>query len=801
MFDENLYKFATAQNVEVDLQTIKEGQEGSQTNDAADLLPILPLRNTVLFPKVIAPITVGRETSMKAIDYADKNGKWLLVAAQKDADTNEPQLADLHPIVTLAKVIRTLRTPDDNVMVILQGRQRAQINTHHTEQGFLMGTYQILEDIEIENEVEMQALMDSVKEISAEIVELSPNIPKEANDMLQNIDNQTFLFHFVAANLNITVAQKQQILDINELKERAMLLLNFLNSELNSATVREEIENKVRTELDKQQREFILNQHLKTIQEELSQSPQQQDIDELQKAAALKKWSEPIKTRFEKELAKLKRLNPAIPDYAIALNYLELMVELPWNEYTEDNFDLPEAENILNRDHFGLDKVKDRILEYLAVLKLRNDMKAPILCLFGPPGVGKTSLGKSIAEALGRKYIRMSLGGLSDEAELRGHRKTYIGALAGRIIQSIKKAGSSNPVFILDEIDKLGNSYKGDPSSALLEILDPEQNTAFYDNYLEVEFDLSKVLFIATANNLNTVQYALLDRMELIEVNGYSVEEKVAIAKKHLIPKLLDNHGLSPEHLQIPDATLTAIARDYTRESGVRSLEREMAKLMRWVARKVATDADFKTEVSETMLETILGSKKVQTDMYEETQRAGVAVGLAWTAVGGDILFIEASASKGKGNLTLTGNLGEVMKESATTALAFLRANAQNLGLDYEKIENTNLHIHVPAGAIPKDGPSAGITMMSAIYSVLTEQPLRPRLAMTGEISLRGKVLPVGGIKEKVLAAKRAGVTDIILCVDNQADIKEIKPDYLEGLTFHYVKTMQEVLNLAFPKP
>jgi len=798
MFDENLYKFAAAQNVETDLQAIKEGKDEQTPDDIEPILPILPLRNTVLFPKVIAPITVGREKSMHAIDHADKNGKWLLVVAQKDSTTDDPQQADLYPIATLAKVIRTLRTPDNTVMVILQGRQRATIENIDDTDDFLRGTYTLLEDIEVENGLELDALAATVKEISAEIVELSPNIPKEANEMLQNIDNQLFLFHFVAANLNITVAEKQQILGVDDIKERAMLLLNFLNSELNQATVREEIENKVRTELDKQQREFILNQHLKTIQEELSQSPQQQDIDNLQKAAAGKNWPDEVKTRFEKELTKLKRLNPSIPDYAIALNYLELMVELPWGEYTADNFDLPKAENILDRDHFGLDKVKDRILEYLAVLKLRNDMKAPILCLFGPPGVGKTSLGKSIAESLGRKYIRMSLGGLSDEAELRGHRKTYIGAMAGRIIQSVKKAGSSNPVFILDEIDKLGNSYKGDPSSALLEILDPEQNTAFYDNYLEVEYDLSKVLFIATANNLNTIQPALLDRMELIEVNGYSIEEKVAISQHHLIPKLLETHGLQPEQVQLSENLLTAIARDYTRESGVRSLERELAKLMRWIARKVATQLEYNPQVAEEQLEEILGYKKNQTDVYEETQRAGVAVGLAWTAVGGDILFIEASKSKGKGALTLTGNLGEVMKESATTALAFLRANAEELGIDTELFETQNLHIHVPAGAIPKDGPSAGITMMSAIYSILKNQPLRPRLAMTGEISLRGKVLPVGGIKEKVLAAKRAGVKEIILCVDNQSDIKEIKPEYLTGLTFHYLKTMQEVLAVAF---
>ncbi len=798
MFDENLYKFAAAQNVETDLQAIKEGKEEEIPADIDTTLAVLPLRNTVLFPKVIAPITVGREKSMQAIDYADKNGKWLLVVAQKDSNTDEPQQADLYPVATLAKVIRTLRTPDNTVMVILQGRQRATIENIDDTDDVLKATYTLLQDIEVENELELDALAATVKEISADIVEISPNVPKEANDMLQNIDNQLFLFHFVAANLNINVAEKQQILAIDDIKERAMLLLNFLNSELNQATVREEIENKVRTELDKQQREFILNQHLKTIQEELSQSPQQQDIDNLKQAAANKKWPDEVKLRFEKELTKLKRLNPAIPDYAIALNYLELMVELPWADYTADNFDLPKAEDILNRDHFGLDKVKDRILEYLAVLKLRNDMKAPILCLFGPPGVGKTSLGKSIAESLGRKYIRMSLGGLSDEAELRGHRKTYIGAMAGRILQSIKKAGSSNPVFILDEIDKLGNSYKGDPSSALLEILDPEQNTAFYDNYLEVEYDLSKVLFIATANNLNTIQPALLDRMELIEVNGYSIEEKVAIAQYHLIPKLLETHGLKPEQAQLSADLLTAIARDYTRESGVRSLEREMAKLMRWIARKVATDITYNPEIAEEQLEIILGAKKNQTDLYEETQRAGVAVGLAWTAVGGDILFIEAIKSKGKGSLTLTGNLGEVMKESATTALAFLRANAELLGLDSELFETQNLHIHVPAGAIPKDGPSAGITMMSAIYSVFKDKPLRSRLAMTGEISLRGKVLPVGGIKEKVLAAKRAGVKEIILCVDNQADIKEIKPEYLTGLTFHYVKMMQEVLAITF---
>lgn len=804
MFDENLLRLAQMgdddnENDELLPLLSLEGDVAEDPGKPEEIypnaVPVLPLKNMVLFPKIVAPISVGREKSVRAIQEANtQHNKWIFVVTQRDADTEEPTQADVYEVGVLAKIVRTMKMPDGTNTALLQGRRRARLLAITSEEPCLLGEIEILQNLPVEDDAAFEAALTGVRDISEKIIQVSPNIPNEAANILRNIEQPDFLLNFVSANLNIKIAAKQALLETFAPNERIELILKHLHAELQILQLRDNIDNKVRHDLDKQQREYILSQQLKTIQDELGQSPQQQDIDELISRAATKIWSQEVQARFDKELNKLRRMNPSIPDYGITLNYLEMLIDLPWGEYTADNFDLQQAEDVLNHDHFGMEKIKERILEYLAVLKLRNDMKAPIICLYGPPGVGKTSLGKSIASALGRKYVRMSLGGLSDEAELRGHRKTYIGALPGRIIQSIKKAGASNPVFMLDEIDKMGVSYKGDPSSALLEILDPEQNTTFYDNYLELEYDLSKVMFIATANSLNTIQPALLDRMEIIELNGYSLEEKIAIARRHLIPKQLKEHGLEPHHVELSDETLLTVARDYTRESGVRSMEREVARLMRWVARKVANDSGYTVSISPAQVETILGIKRVSNDIYEENQTAGVAIGLAWTSVGGDILFIEANKHKGKGTLTLTGNLGEVMKESATTALSFLRANAETLGINPDLFEQYNFHIHVPAGGIPKDGPSAGITMLSALASCLTDRPLRPYIAMTGEITLRGKVLPVGGIKEKVLAAKRAGIKEIILCVDNKPDVGEIPAEYINGMRFQYVRDMQEVL-------
>lgn len=816
MFDENLLRLAQLSEDGDDgddllpLITLEEDKDLDRDDDEQGhgekyptKLPVLALKNMVMFPKIVVPISVGREKSVRAIQSSiHKYNKWIFVVTQLEADTEDPTQDDIHSIGILAKVMRTVKMPDGTSTTLVQGKAKAkllQIDEENSQE-FLLGEIQLLNKMPTIDAAALSTAITAIREVSEEIIQISPNIPSEATNVLKNIQSESFLLNYISANLNIKVAAKQELLEMEEMNAYAEQVLRHLNAEMQVVKLRDKIDNKVRVDLDKQQKEFILNQQLKTIQDELGQNPQQQDIDDLQKRAAEKVWPEAVQARFEKEINKLRRTNPSMPDYGVTLNYLELLVDLPWSTYTEDNFDLDLAEELLNKHHYGMDKIKERILEYLAVLKLRKDMKAPILCLYGPPGVGKTSLGKSIAAALGRKYVRMSLGGLSDEAELRGHRKTYIGALPGRILQSIKKSEASNPVFLLDEIDKMGTSFKGDPSSALLEILDPEQNSTFYDNFLELEYDLSKVMFIATSNSLSTIQPALLDRMEIIELNGYSIEEKVNIAKEHLIPKQLEEHGLKAEHVTLPEATLVAIASHYTRESGVRSLEREMAKVMRWVARKVAKDESFSIEIQPSQLEEILGMKKVMNDLYEEDQIPGVAVGLAWTAVGGDILFIEANKYAGKGGLTLTGNLGDVMKESATTAMSFLRAHAESLGIEQEAFEKNNVHIHVPAGATPKDGPSAGITMLSALASIFTNTPLRPYTAMTGEISLRGKVLPVGGIKEKVLAAKRAGIKDIVLCVDNKPDVQEIPAAFIEGMTFHYVRRMTEVLEIMLPK-
>lgn len=789
-------------NDEVDflpLFSVNEHEFDEDTKeDYPSILPILALKNTVLFPGVIIPITIGRAKSVAAINEAYNADKNVVVLTQKSIQTADPMQDDLFSIGVVAKILKVLKMPDGSTTAILQGRQRLQLNKLLQSEPYLKGEVTFFPAEPKHESTTFAATVAAIRELGEKIIKLSPNIPNDAAVMLKNIRSKRFLVNFIASNLNIEILDKQRLLEIESIEVKADAVLKQMNHELQVLELKQKIEVDVHGDMEKQQRDYILNQQLKKIQEELGESPAENDIAELEEKAASKQWSKETQEKFEKELKKLKRMNPAAPEYSILINYLEVLVELPWDSFTEDSFDLNSAESILDNDHFGLHKVKDRVLEHLAVLKLRQDMKSPILCLVGPPGVGKTSLGKSIAKAIGRKYIRMSLGGVHDESELRGHRKTYIGAMPGRIIQSLKKAGSSNPVFILDEIDKLGTSYKGDPSSALLEILDPEQNTSFYDNYLELEYDLSKVLFIATANSLQSIQPALLDRMEIIQVNGYSVEEKLEIAKRHLVGKQLKEHGLEPEQLQLSDATLLKTITDYTRESGVRSLDRELAKLMRHVARKVVAEEVHEMSISPEQVPDILGPKKVTLDdIFEEELTAGVAVGLAWTSVGGDILFIEVSLSKGKGKLTLTGNLGDVMKESATTALSYLRAHAEAWTIPASAFDETNIHIHVPAGSIPKDGPSAGITMLSALASAFTKRPLRSKLAMTGEITLRGKVLPVGGIKEKVLAAKRAGVEHIIMCADNKKDVLEINEEYIKGIEFHYVKRMEEVLKLA----
>lgn len=778
-----------------------ENSEGFEKDAYNNVLPILVLKNTVLFPGVIIPITVARAKSIAAINDAHEADKTIAVITQKEIEIEDPRKEDLYEIGVVAKIIKLLKMPDGTTTAILQGRQKLRLEELKAKVPYMIGEFSFIKTMPPEDVHQFSALVTTIKELAHKIISSSPTIPTDAAQMLAKIKSATFLVNFIGANLNLEIKIKQQLLEIESIEEKAEKVLEYMQHELQVLQVKSKIEREVHGEMEKHQRNFILNQQLKKIQEELGEDSPQNDLAELEARAEEKQWSEAAQKKFDKDFKKLKRTNPAAPEYSLLVNYLEFLLDLPWAECTEDNFDLNKAEQILNEDHFGLEKVKDRILEYLAVLQLRQDMKSPILCLVGPPGVGKTSLGKSVAKAIGRKYIRMSLGGLHDESELRGHRKTYIGAMPGRIVQSIKKAEASNPVFILDEIDKLGKGFKGDPSSALLEILDPEQNTTFHDNYLELEYDLSKVMFIATSNSLQSIQPALLDRMEIIEVSGYSIEEKLQIAKHHLVERQLKEHGLTKEHLGFTDEALTAIASNYTRESGVRSLEREIAKVMRFVARKVAVDANYTKVLQPEDLEEILGGKKVALDdVFEEIGEPGVAVGLAWTRVGGDILFIETSLSKGKGNLTLTGNLGDVMKESATTALSYLRANGEKFGIESEQFDQQNVHIHVPAGAIPKDGPSAGITMLSALASAFTKRPLRPYLAMTGEITLRGKVLPVGGIKEKILAAKRAGVKELVLCATNEKDVKEINPNYLDGLTFHYVKRMEEVLDLTLSK-
>lgn len=773
---------------------VAEDEEPVREDKYGEILPVMPLKNTVLFPGVIIPITVGRDKSIRALAKSQETDKYIAVLTQLDHRTEDPGFKDLFQTGTVARIVKLLKMPDGGQTVILQGRKRIQISEWTKEEPYLEARIAKKEHTSSSKDLEYQAMISSIQEKSRKIIELSPQIPNEAQLLLKNINNDRFLLHFISSNLNIPIEQKQELLEMDDLHKKAETLMVYLNNELQLMEVKDQIESKVRTDLEKQQRDYYLNQQLKTIQEELGQDPQEQDIEELNRKASEKKWTKHVKDHYEKEVAKLKRMNPQVAEYSVQMNYLDLLVDLPWNDYTTDNYDLKKSKEILDADHKGLEKVKQRVIEHLAVLKLKGDMKSPILCLVGPPGVGKTSLGKSIAKALDRKFIRMSLGGLHDESEIRGHRKTYIGAMPGRIIQSIRKAGSANPVFILDEIDKIGKDFRGDPSSALLEVLDPEQNSSFHDNYLDLEFDLSKVLFIATANSLSTIQPALMDRMEIIELQGYSTEEKIEIAKDHLIPQQLSDHGLKANQVKLSDEVLERVIQEYTRESGVRGLNRQLASLMRKAASTIAMDKKKNVTIKNDGLKEILGIPRFSNDNYQENLPSGVAIGLAWTRVGGDILYIETSISKGKGKMVLTGNLGDVMKESASTALSFIKAHAEELQIETDFFENYDFHIHVPEGAIPKDGPSAGITMLSSICSAIKKKPIKSFLAMTGEITLRGKVLPVGGIKEKVLAAKRAGIKTIILCAENKANIEEVNPQHLQGLDFVYVKDMNEVL-------
>jgi len=775
-----------------------EEEDESQLNDTfPEVLPILPLKNTVLFPGIVIPITVGRDKSIKAVNKAYDEGRLVAVLSQRDGNVEDPGVEDLYTVGTIARILKILRMPDGTTTAILQGRKRFVLTEVTRKSPYMEGRVRLLEYKRPDNKLEFEALTSSILDLAKQIIELSPNIPSEAMVMLRNINNSSFLLNFIASNLGAKLHIKQQILEIDDLGEKADIILRQMNGELQLLELKDQIENKVRGDIEKQQRDYFLNQQLKTIQEELGQTPQEEEVDEMSIKAKKKKWSKEAEDTFYKEMARLRRMNPQAAEYSVQMNYLELLLDLPWNEYTKDNFNLKKVKAVLDKDHFGLEKVKERILEHLAVLKLKGDMKAPILCLVGPPGVGKTSLGKSVSKALKRQFVRMSLGGLHDESEIRGHRKTYIGAMPGRIIQSLKKAKAGNPVFILDEIDKVGKDFRGDPSSALLEVLDPEQNSTFHDNYLEVEYDLSKVLFIATANSLSTIQPALLDRMEIIEISGYSVEEKIEIAKRHLIPEQLLEHGLKATDIKLKSEVIGHMIQYYTRESGVRSLSRVIAGVMRHIAKKVAMEESYNITVKVEELNEILGPTHFSQDMYKEVHSPGVAVGLAWTSVGGEILFIESSLSKGKGKLTLTGNLGDVMKESASTALSFIKAHSEAIGIVPEAFEEFDVHVHVPEGAIPKDGPSAGVTMLSALSSLFTRRPVKPYLAMTGEITLRGRVLPVGGIKEKMLAAKRAGMKEIILCKDNKKHVDEIPKAYIEGMTFHYVERMEEVLEKA----
>lgn len=776
-------------------------EEESVNNQAfPEELAILPLRNNVLFPGVVIPITVGRDKSIKLIQDSNKGNKIIGVVSQKNQEQESPNFNDLHTVGTVAQIIRLLKMPDGSSTVIIQGKRRFEIETPLQTEPYMKAKVKVFKEISIsKKDKELSVMINTIKELALQIIRDSPNIPSEAQFALGNIDSPTFLVNFISSNMNADVSKKQEMLEEMDMKKRVMMVMEHLTMEVQMLEMRNEIQNKVKRDLDRQQREYFLHQQMRTIQDELGDNPQDQDVAEFRERATAKKWNETVEKAFYKELDKLQRMNPQGAEYTVQMNFLDVMLDLPWNEYTKDNLDLKRAKKVLERDHAGLEKVKERILEYLAVLKIRGNMKSPILCFYGPPGVGKTSLGKSIAEALGRKYVRMSLGGLHDEAEIRGHRKTYIGAMPGRVIQSLKKAESANPVFVLDEIDKLGRGFHGDPSSALLEVLDPEQNGAFYDNYVENEFDLSKVLFIATANSLGDIQGPLRDRMEIIEVNGYTVEEKIEIGKKHLIPKQLVAHGLNAKQFEIEKAALEQVVLSYTNESGVRGLDKQLAKLVRSRAKQIANEEAFELVIKPSDLFTFLGAGRNQSKSIANDV-AGVVTGLAWTAVGGDILFIESSISQGSGKLTLTGNLGDVMKESAVIALAFLKSHSDWLSLPQAVFNDHDVHLHVPEGATPKDGPSAGITMLTSLASLFTQRKVKKDLAMTGEITLRGEVLPVGGIKEKLLAAKRSGIKEIIMSSKNKQDVDEIEARYLKGLKIHYVETMKSVLDIALMK-
>jgi len=760
-------------------------------------LPVLPLRNTVLFPGVVLPITVGRDKSIKAVNDAYKADKLIGVLAQRDSSIEDPSVSDLEDVGTVARIIKLIKMPDGGTTVILQGKRRFKVGAVTAEDPYFKAQVVLLQEEEAPKEQDFEAYVSNIKDLAAQIIQLSPNIPSEASIILKNIENPSFLIHFISSNLNTELHEKQQLLEIHHIKSRADLLMQLLQRELQFAELKNKLTNKTKTELDKQQREYFLQQQLKSIKDELGGDTNERELKEMQKKAEGKKWPAAARDLFKKGIERLERMHPSTPDYSVVFNHLDLMLELPWQDYTDDAYDLKKAKKILDQDHYGMDKVKERILEYLAVLKLKGDMKSPILCFVGPPGIGKTSLGRSIASAIGRKYVRISLGGLHDESEVRGHRKTYIGAMPGRILQSLRKIKSSNPVIILDEIDKVGSDFRGDPSSALLEVLDPEQNHTFYDNYLELEYDLSKVLFVATANDLAAIQPALRDRLEIIDLSGYAVEEKVEIAQRHLVPRQKEAHGVDKLNFKISNTILNKIVQDYTRESGVRELDRQLASIMRYQAKEYALKGKVKAQLTSPDVEKVLGKPRYSNDLYKVANMPGVAVGLAWTYVGGDILFVETSLSEGKGDLKLTGNLGNVMKESAVTALTYLQSNAKKYDIDPELFNKKTIHVHVPEGAVPKDGPSAGVTMMSSIASAITGKKVKPYLAMTGEITLRGQVLPVGGIKEKILAAKRAGLREIILCWQNEKDIQDIDSSFIKGLKFNFVKNMQQVLELA----
>lgn len=797
MFEE-IYRHSAAEedNEGMSIFSIEE-EDDHKDEQYPDSVPVIALKNTVLFPGVVIPINIGRKKSVQAVQKAYQDNKWIGVIAQKDPNQEDPAPDELYTIGTLARVVKILKMPDGSNTAILQGRKRFRMGVVIAEAPYLQAYIELLDYAPVQDKLEFKALISSIRDQSKRVIELSPQIPNEAVIMLKNISSDGFLLNFIASNMGIKVEIKQTMLETHDLTVLANLVLTNIHQELQLLELRDQIESKVRVDIEKQQRDYFLNQQLKTIQEELGQNPQEEELRNLERRAKSKKWPKETAKVFERELAKARRTNPQIGEYSVILNYLELLLDLPWHEYTKDNFDLKKVQKVLDEDHYGLEKVKERILEHLAVLKLKGDMKAPILCLVGPPGVGKTSLGKSIARALKRKFVRISLGGLHDESEIRGHRKTYIGAMPGRIIQSLKKAQSGNPVFVLDEIDKIGNDYKGDPSSALLEVLDPEQNNAFYDNYLEMEYDLSKVLFIATSNSLATIQPALLDRMEIIDLSGYSLEEKVEIAQRHLVPKQLAEHGITKAQVKMSNPAMAQLVQEYTREAGVRSLERRVAGIFRHVAKKIAMQEEYPKVIKPEHLEKILGPARFRNDLYQEKQPLGVAIGLAWTKVGGEILFIESSLYKGKGKLSITGSVGDVMRESATTALSFLKANCAKFNIDYKLFDAYDIHIHIPEGAIPKDGPSAGITMLSSLTSLFGKKPVKPFLAMTGEITLRGRLLAVGGIKEKVLAAKRAGIKEIMLSEDNRKDVEQIPSDYLAGLSFQFFSRMEDALGYA----